>query len=118
MKAEYRDGGMPMIQRGEITPQALSDALMRDVYYPFSACVCLDAGGGVLSLRLFDTAYCPRMPDVTPGAGEVWLISSHPEGEPTDEDRHWAARLREASDGATLRTFLTNEDEGCREIAY
>ena len=55
-----------MIQRGKITPQALSDALMRDVYYPFSACVCLNEEGGVLSLR----------------------------------------------------TFITGEDEGCREIEY
>lgn len=111
---------MPMIQRGEITPQALSDALMRDVYYPFSACVCLNAEGGVLALRLFDTAFCPRVPEVMPGAREVWLISNHPDGSaaPEPEDIRRAAQLRERLGGLPLRTFITGEDEGCREIAY
>ena len=109
-----------MIQRGEITPQALSDALRRDVYYPFSACVCLYEEGGVLSLRLFDTAFCPHLPDVAPGTREVWLISSHPDGSavPEPEDVRWAARLREQLGGLPLRTFITGEDEGCREIEY
>lgn len=107
-----------MMWRKKVTPQALCDALLCDVYCALSACVCLDAEGEVLSLRLFDTAFCERMPELAPDAREIWLISSHPEGEPTDDDRRWAERLRTASGGATLRTFLTSEDEGCREIAY
>ena len=107
-----------MMRRNKITPQALCDALLRDVFCALSACVCLDAEGEVLSLRLFDTVFCERMPEIAPDAREIWLISSHPEGEPTGDDRRWAERLRAASGGATLRTFLTNEDEGCREIEY
>ena len=107
-----------MMRWKKVTPQALCDALLRDVYCALSACVCLDAEGEVLSLRLFDTAFCKRLPEMMPDTREIWLISSHPEGEPTDDDRRWAASLREASGGATLRTFLTCEDEVCREIAY
>ena len=107
-----------MMRRKKVTPQALCEALLRDVYCALSACVCLDEEGDVLSLRLFSTAFCARMPEPAPDACEIWLISSHPEGEPTDNDRRWAERLRAASGGATIRTFLTNEDDGCHEIEY
>ena len=104
----------------KVTPQSLCDALMRDVYYPFSACVCLDADGNILSLWHFDAAFCTRAPRIAPGTLEAWLISSHPEGSmtPEPEDRHAAQRLREALCGLPLRTFITSEDDSCLAVAY
>lgn len=103
-----------------VTPRALFDALMRDVYVPFSACVCLDADGQILSIWQFDAAFCARKPVIAPDTREVWLISNHPEGNmrPEPEDVRCAGRLREQLGGAALRTFIASEDEGCREIEY
>jgi len=103
-----------------VTPQALCDALMRDVYVPFSACVCLDADGRILSLWQFDTAFCARDAVIAPGTREVWLVSNHPERymRPEPEDMRCAKRLRARLGDISLRTFIASEDEGCREIEY
>lgn len=103
-----------------VTPGTIYDALMRDVYAPFSACVCLDADGRILSVWQFDAAFCAREPAIAPGTREVWLISSHPEGRmrPEPEEARCARRLRQRLGGIALRTFIAGEDEGCREIDY
>ena len=109
-----------MKKQETVAPQEIWEALLRDVYHPVTACVCVDADGRVLSLRLFDTAFYRKTPCVDPMTHELWLICSHPDGcmlaQP--EEIRCAKRLREQAGGIPVRTWLAGEDTGCHETTF
>lgn len=108
------------MKKYDVAPQKLCEALMKDVYSPFSACVCLDADGRILSIWQFDAAFCREEPVIAPETCEVWLISSHPDGDMRlkMEERRCAERLRSRLGGRPLYTYITSEDFGCQAVSF
>jgi len=102
----------------QIRPEAISRALLEDIYYPVTALVSFDAQGNIVGFRMFDTLGHGACVREAPDCEEVWLLSQHPEGrlELYEEDARRAMQLRERLHGKRLRVFVTGEDIGCVEV--
>lgn len=100
------------------TPSALADALMRDVYYPFSVCAYLDEEGRISAIRQFDTLWSAPPQEDAPDAARIWLISNHDTGDmrPMEQDLRHACSLRAREKAAQVQLFIYAADEGMIEI--
>lgn len=93
--------------------------LMRDVYYPFSACIWLDEMGEAIGLYQFDTSFCKPNWDMPYGARACILVSNHPDGDmrPSQADVRNLHELKISYPLTACRMLIHSEDEGIREIS-
>lgn len=101
-----------------MTPQRLSDMLMRCVYVPFAAAISVKASGEIIGLFQFDAAFYTGEIDVRRDAWEIWLMFNHPEGGKRLTLAHVRAlkRICRACPHARVRLFLCGEDVPCCEV--
>lgn len=93
--------------------------LMRDVYYPFSACIWLDEKGEAIGLYQFDTSFCEPNWDMPYGARACILVSNHPDGDmcPSEADMRNICELKSSCPLISCRMLIHSEDEGINEIS-
>ncbi|MGN0996222.1 MAG: hypothetical protein ACI4PG_04900 [Candidatus Ventricola sp.] len=98
-----------------MTPEEFARDYLIHIFHRVTAAVALDAGGAILSTKLFDTEFGGAFLRVAPDAAEVWLLSNHEDGghELYVGDHVNIARVRSAAPDAHLQVFITNEDWGC-----
>ena len=97
--------------------KTLADCLLRDVYHPVSACVCLDEKDTLISVHLFDTMFCSVPEYALKPCERIVLISHHPDGDMRllDEDRANVDRIRKLS-GKNPELYVYSEYTGIQRM--
>lgn len=98
--------------------EKLADALLRRVYYPITAVVCLDDRDDVIHIELLDSLFALPGDALPARTHRIVIIFSHPDGsmELMQEEILSLRRIASCAQTACVSVYIYGEDIGLCEV--